>query len=182
MSTTVEVSRADAEAYVGELAAAAGLPAVAVTWVDGDDGAAYTRDGRHEIVLGRDTLRHPGRLRFTVAHEIGHLALGHTDTALARRGAVAYAAEALALTAGLLLVAVALPVLALAVPVALLGHLHAMLRTRLWPRELAADRYAADAGAPITLAGQPYDGSRFVHALFPSHPGWDARRRATAHA
>ncbi|RYZ90656.1 MAG: ImmA/IrrE family metallo-endopeptidase [Proteobacteria bacterium] len=39
-----------------------------------------TPEGNHATVIGVNSLHSPNRRRFTVAHEIGHLVLGHLDS------------------------------------------------------------------------------------------------------
>ena len=64
---------------------------------EGQTFTARTEDGRHEIlfVLYRAS-GHPGRVRHTLAHELGHVALGHReDSAACDAQAEAFAAALL---------------------------------------------------------------------------------------
>lgn len=78
----------------------------AVTGMKMAELAAPGRDGlmilrktggkKRYIVLLNEEIRHPGRRRFTMAHEVGHILLGHTvDDEPSEREADAFAAQLL---------------------------------------------------------------------------------------
>ena len=59
----------------GAVCKALGIPIKFYTPPDGSDGKSLIVEGRPVIVVSRDAV--PARQRFTVAHELGHILLGH---------------------------------------------------------------------------------------------------------
>ena len=184
------MTEADIEQLVDQLARQAGRPSPAVRWIPGKGGQANRRRGQDVLTLGRGILDDTEDARFTAAHEMGHVLLGHTQARNAIRTAVVYigsAALAMALGAAasrwwlgidpLSGVMMLMPLWLLIQP--------GILRRLKQPQEREADTYAAAHGAPLTLAlaarytARQTRTDRLTARLFPIHPPWPER---AAHA
>lgn len=62
---------------IAETIKAAGIPCAFYKPTDGNDGLALVEDGQ-PLILIADGMPMPRR-RFTAAHELGHILLGHLD-------------------------------------------------------------------------------------------------------
>lgn len=189
-----DVDPAAVEAFIGQLSRTAGIPAPQVEWTD-QRGSAAHGGRRPRIELSRSILTDPGDAYFTAAHEMGHVVLGHTS------GRNTGGLAALYVGSGLLVLA-----LTTTLATVVIGFDHAVglsptVATLVWvllqrgmsrrlkqPSELAADLYAAHAGAPLTdrLAAR-YTAVRTRRDktwawIFPLHPSWDQRAHLTAAA
>jgi Zn-dependent protease with chaperone function len=180
----------EVEAFLAELAHREGRQPPVVRWVeDSFTGQAGRRHGRDMIMLGRRILADPEDARFTAAHEMGHVALGHTSGRRAGRVLVVYVGAALAVLAGTTVVVLlgmhAFPVAALGLVTWVV--LQAVLLKRLkQPQESAADVYATSHGAPLTrrpalqYAARRTAAARLLALVFPIHPSWLERAAIVA--
>lgn len=189
------VSEAEVEALIVGLSAAAGQPAPTVSWIDKGGSHASVRPGRRNlIVLNRRILNDRDDARFTAAHELGHLVLGHNTGR--RNGRLA------GIYVGTLIIAIGLATAAMLVTIGstwvslapVLGWLlwlplQRQLSVRLkQPAEVAADLYAARAGAPLTTTlveryeAEETTADRVAAYLFPLHPSWSDRAAITVAA
>lgn len=184
------LTEADAEALLQRLSDQEGQPAPDVTWVDHGGSHASVRPARH-LVLDRRILADADDTRFTVAHEFGHIVLGHTSSR--RSGSliglyVGTLIAAMALATWLVVAVVGSTWVTIAPVVGWLAWLplQRQLSLRLkQPMEHAADLYAARSGLPLTTSlVQRYEaertrGGRILSYLFPLHPSWAERAAVT---
>lgn len=163
----------EVEELVRRLSRRWSLPAPAVEWAAGHSRGEMSGDGSR-LLLGTGLLADPESARFTVAHELGHLALGHVGAR--RRVAARILLRRLAPVAAVAALWLLLPAPALAVlPVAAFPLLAPWLRRG---EEAAADAWAAAAGFPLT----PGLAARYRAAeggdpagWSATHPSWRAR-------
>ena len=177
------MTESDIEQLVDQLARQAGRPTPTIRWVPGKVGQASRRRGRDVLTLGRGILDDDEDARFTAAHEMGHVLLGHTEARNGIRTAVVYVGSAAVLMA---LGAAAgrwwlgidpLSSIMMFMPLWLLIQ-PGILRRLKQPQERDADAYAASHGAPLTpalaarYAARQTRFDRLTARLFPIHPPW----------
>lgn len=184
------VTEAQVEDYLAQLCQREGRPAPTVTWVDG--GGSQIRTGRrNQLQLDRRILECRDDAQFTAAHELGHIALGHTTGRRNGRMIGVYVGTLiLAMAAAVWLAVTFLSDAWIAVALVLGAMAWLPLQRQLslrikQPMEHAADLYAARAGAPLTPElVQRYEAertptSRFLSYVFPLHPSWTERAAVT---
>lgn len=170
------VTEADAEAWARQLAMDHHVDLEEISWVAGEGGWVRLTDAGPRLTLARSILVDRPTMRFHVAHEVGHLALGHASDGRARvRAAVPY------LVLGVLLELVAMVVASwwrwciVAIPLVFLALLAVMGRRLVLPRERQADQFAATVGAPAWAAQPPPERRQWGSRLIKTHPTWSER-------
>lgn len=181
------VAQSQAERLVGLISEREGLEQPEVEWVDGSGGRVRrTRAGGVRLVLGRGILDDVEDARFTIAHELGHVARGHVE-----RRTTYWTFGLLAGSAGAVLLALAaagmawrgvdgLGLLGFAPVMIVIAH-RPLVRHLVQPRELEADDFAAEQQCPLSgrLAGR-YQAARtsddrLLNWAYPTHPPWSVR-------
>lgn len=167
---------ADAERWAHQLAAGHDVELVGITWTAGTGDAARATGAGAQLVLAHEILVDDATMRFHVAHEIGHVVLGH---ARGRREQLCAAAPYLMAGAAVELAAIVAAAfwrwsIAL-LPVTFLIVLAALARRVVLPLERQADAFAAANGAPAWLARPPAERKGVAGRLIKTHPTWAER-------
>jgi hypothetical protein len=193
-STASATTKAEVEAHLASLARADSVHVDRVEWLPGKHSGSASRCGGMVVIrLGEGILDDVEDARWAVAHEMGHVVLGHIASSRRRRAALVCAGAggflpALGAIGGVLLagdVGASVGVLAgmgvWLLAVALFG------RRVIRPQEIRADAYAAARGCPVTshvaelyLArrAQRQWWDRGVERFRGTHPPWPARAAA----
>jgi Zn-dependent protease with chaperone function len=190
--TAQTVTQDQAEDLVHLIAARAGLAASPhIEWVAGVSGRVrLTRKGIR-LFLGREILADEEDARFTIAHELGHIARGHVDRRTVLRtfaclaGAAGVVFLSLITTGRIIWGAHDFGMAGFAPLLIVLIH-RPLIRRIVQPRELEADDFATQQQCPLTtrLAEryQERDGkeqakgpARLYRWAYPTHPSWATR-------
>ena len=167
---------ADAERLARQLAGSHGVDLASIRWVAGTGGVARMTDTGAELVLAREILVDDATMRFHVAHEIGHVVLGH---ARGRRQQLRSAAPYLVTSGAAELVAIVGAAFwrwsIVLLPVVFVATLTVIARRVVLPRERLADEFAAANGAPAWLARPPAASRGLLARLIKTHPTWAER-------
>lgn len=143
--------------WAGQLLSRYSLRLEGIKWIPGYGGSAAVSDDGVILTLGEQVLQDAATMRFHVAHEVGHVVLGHA-TGLRRRRlrlTVISVAVTLVLEGGVMAAAVLWSWPIVLVPVVLLAAMGALSRCAVLPLERAADEFAAAHGAPASSASIP---------------------------
>ncbi len=166
---------ADAERWATRLAASHGVELAGITWAAGAGGAARMTDAGAELTLAPEILVDVATMRFHVAHEVGHVVLGH---ARGRRQQLRAAAPYLAVGGAVELAAIIGAAFwrwsIVMLPIAFVLTLAVLARRVVLPQERAADAFAAANRAPAWLASPPAK-ARLMARLIKTHPTWAER-------
>lgn len=172
-------------------AARVGCAVPQVNWVPGRSGLAACRDGQPVLDLGYGLLTDVEDARCTAGHELGHVALGHLETGRQKivklLGPASLCLVAVSAAGGALLHSpiafvwgLVAAIIALRVATAVCKH----------AQEIAADRFAAELGVPLTpRLARRYEAQRrersgtalerfgalILRTVLRSHPSWQHR-------
>ena len=187
------VTQDQAEDLVRLIVARAGLAeSPHVEWAAGTGGSVRRSRTGIRLSLGREILDDEEDMRFTIAHELGHIVAGHSELRTAIR---TLAWLAVAIPAALLsLIAAGLTLwgthgrraLVKFAPLLIILINRLLIRRMLQPRELEADDFATQQQCPLTarLAERYQERDRMEKApgparlarwAYPTHPSWAAR-------
>ena len=185
--STLLVAQSQAERLVRLISAREGLEQPRVEWVDGSGGRVHrTRAGGLRLVLGRGILDDVEDARFTIAHELGHVARGHVE-----RRTTYWTFGLLAGSAGAVLLVLAvtgvtmrgvdgLALLGFAPMTIVIAH-RPLVRYLVQPRELEADDFAAKQQCQLSgRLAERYQAARtrddrLLNWVYPTHPSWSTR-------
>lgn len=178
MVAQVPASKQSAQQWAQQLLATHSFRLQAIEWTPGHGGSASVVGSDVTLVLGEHVLQDAATTRFHIAHEVGHVVLGHLTGLRQRRTraigiclVLTVIAEVAAMAAA---VAWSWPIVL--VPLVLMAAMSTLSRRAVLPLERDADAFAAGHGAPSSSATIPPTPwvSRW---LLKTHPTQSERRR-----
>ncbi|PWJ23297.1 peptidase M48-like protein [Branchiibius hedensis] len=167
---------ADAERWATQLATAHQVELASITWAAGAGGIARMTDTGAQLVLAHEILVDDATMRFHVAHEIGHVVLGHARSRRQQlRSAAPYLVAGGAVELATIVSAAFWRWSIALLPIVFVATLAVIARRVVLPRERQADSFAAANGAPAWLARPPATGRGPLAKLIKTHPTWAER-------